>query len=74
MAKKSTADGPLIVALGHAVCHADAAELARLLRKEIPNIERLITTALGTALGVHGGPGTLLVATQPYRPIPDLRD
>ncbi len=72
VAKKSTADGPLIVALGHAVCHEDAAELTRLLRMEIPHIERFITTDLGTALGVHGGPGTLLVATQPYRPIPDV--
>ncbi len=74
VAKKSITDGPVIVAIGHAVCEEDAAELARLLRMEIPSIERFITTDLGTALGVHGGPGTLLVATQPYRPIPDLRD
>ena len=70
VAKKSITDSPVIVALGHAVCGEDAAELARLLRLEIPHIERLITTDLGTALGVHGGPGTLLVATQPYPPFP----
>ncbi len=72
VASKSRTDGDasLIVAIGHAVCLDDAVELARLLRKAIPNIERLITTDLGTALGVHGGPGTLMVATQPSRPIP----
>ncbi len=72
VASKSRTDGDasLIVAIGHAVCLDDAVELARLLRKAIPKIERLITTDLGTALGVHGGPGTLMVATQPSRPIP----
>ncbi len=71
VASKSRTDGDasLIVAIGHAVCLDDAVELARLLRKAIPKIERLITTDLGTALGVHGGPGTLMVATQPSRPI-----
>ena len=69
VAKRSASDAPLVVAIGHAICREDAVELARLLRAEIPNIERLITTDLGTALGVHGGPGTVMVATQPYRPI-----
>ena len=70
VARKSNTDQSLTVAIGHAVCLNDAVELARLLRKEIPEIERLITIDLGTALGVHGGPGTLMVATQPSRPIP----
>jgi hypothetical protein len=74
IARKSDPDSSLIVAIGHAICLDDAVELARLLRKEIPNIERLITTELGTALGVHGGPGTLMVATQPYRPVPAVAD
>jgi len=70
IARQSNTDQSLIVAIGHAVCLNDAVELARLLRKEIPDIERLVTIDLGTALGVHGGPGTLMVATQPSRPIP----
>jgi len=74
IAKHSTSDAPLVIAIGHALCREDAVELARLLRQEIPGIERLITTDLGTALGVHGGPGTLLVATQPHRPIPANSD
>ena len=69
IARRSKTDGGLVVSVGHAICREDAVELARLLRQEIPNIERLITTELGTALGVHGGPGTLIVATQPSRPI-----
>jgi DegV family protein with EDD domain len=74
IAKHSANNSPLIVAIGHALCREDAVELARLLRAEIPNIERLITTDLGTALGVHGGPGTMIVSTQPHRPIPGNSD
>jgi len=74
VARKSDTNRSLIVAIGHAVCLDDAVELARLLRKEIPDIERLTMTDLGTALGVHGGPGTLMVATQPSRPVPASAD
>ena len=70
IARKSSTGELLIVAIAHAVCLDDSVELARLLRKKIPNIQRLITTDLGTALGVHGGPGMLMVTTQPVRPIP----
>ena len=69
VAKRAASDAPSIIAIGHALCREDADELARLLRDEIPSIERLITMDLGTALGVHGGPGTIIVATQPHRPI-----
>ena len=69
VARKSNLDVPLVVAIGHAISRSEAVELARLLRQEIPNIERLITTDLGAALGVHGGPGTVMVATQPYHPV-----
>jgi DegV family protein with EDD domain len=71
IARRSNTNEPLIVAIGHGVCQEDATRLAELLRNEIPNIKRLITTNLGSALGVHGGPGTVMVATQPYRPIAD---
>jgi DegV family protein with EDD domain len=69
IAKRSNLDVPLVVAIAHALNRAEVVELARLLRQEIPNIERLITTDLGAALGVHGGPGTIMVATQPYYPV-----
>jgi DegV family protein with EDD domain len=56
---------PLRVSIGHALCPADAAELERHLRKELPSIESVTVTELGSALGAHGGRGTLIVATQP---------
>jgi DegV family protein with EDD domain len=56
----------LDVAIGHAICPEDAAELERELRLRFDNIHRTTITDIGAALGVHGGPGTLIVATQPY--------
>jgi DegV family protein with EDD domain len=58
--------GPLNIAVGHANCPDDAAELARLLRQELPQIKHLTMTELGAALGVHAGPGTLIAAVQPF--------
>jgi fatty acid-binding protein DegV len=63
----------LNIAIAHAVCPEDAAQLERLLRGMIPKIERLSVTKLGAALGVHGGPGTLLVAAQPSTRVPKVR-
>jgi len=48
------------------VCPEDAAELELELRHRFDNIHRTTITDIGAALGVHGGPGTLIVATQPY--------
>ncbi len=56
---------PLRVSIGHALCPEDAAELERLLRIDLPSIDSLTITELGSALGAHGGRGTLIVATQP---------
>jgi len=63
----------LNIAIAHAVCPDDAAHLERLLREMIPKIARLSVTKLGAGLGVHGGPGTLLVAAQPRTEIPEVR-
>ena len=51
---------------GEKVCAEEAAELERELRRLFDNIHRTTITDIGAALGVHGGPGTLIVATQPY--------
>lgn len=52
-----------------AVGHADAPDAAKQLLAElqarIPGIERSILVEIGTALGVHGGAGSLVVALQP---------
>jgi DegV family protein with EDD domain len=66
VAKRTPAADSLDVAIGHAVCHEDAVELERELRGHFGNIHRTTITDIGAALGVHGGPGTLIVATQPY--------
>jgi fatty acid-binding protein DegV len=72
VARLTPAAESLDVAIGHAVCPQDAAELERELRCRFDNIHRTTITDIGAALGVHGGPGTLIVATQPYsRPVRD---
>jgi len=54
--------------IGHA-CNPDgAARLAELLLARLPNVESHFVTELGTALGAHGGPGTLVVGLQEYPP------
>jgi DegV family protein with EDD domain len=63
--KHSVIDGPMHIAIGHALCPEDAEQLADCFRAELSDIKRLTVTELGSALGVHGGPGTLLVATMP---------
>jgi DegV family protein with EDD domain len=40
--------------------------LARQFRARVPNLGKLTICGLGPALGVHGGPGTLLAAVRPY--------
>ena len=56
----------LDVAVAHAVNPDEATELVRELRTVLDNVHRTTITDLGAALGVHGGPGTLIVATQPF--------
>jgi DegV family protein with EDD domain len=66
VARQTPAAEALDVAIGHAVCRDDAVALERELRSLFDNVHRTTITDIGAALGVHGGPGTLIVATQPY--------
>ncbi|MDH3532966.1 MAG: DegV family EDD domain-containing protein [Gammaproteobacteria bacterium] len=66
VARKVRAAGPISIAIGHAICADEAATIAVTLREKLPDIERLTIAELGAAIGVHGGPGTLVVATQPF--------
>lgn len=66
VARRTPADRPINVAVGHAQCVEDAAVLERHLRDRLPLIRTLTVTDLGAALGTHAGSGTLTVATQPY--------
>ena len=56
----------LDVAIAHATCPDAAAELEREFRRLFDNLHRTTITDIGAALGVHAGPGSLVVATQPY--------
>ena len=67
LVRRRMADG---VGYRVAVGHANAPEEGRLLLEEIcagrDNIHARYLTTLGTALGVHGGPGMLVAAIQEY--------
>ena len=67
VARRCRPDARLHLALGHAVCREDAEQLGKLLQELLPNTERLSITGLGSALGAHGGPGSLVVGVQEYR-------
>lgn len=56
----------LRIAIGHALCEDDACTLQRLLLGAFDDVESSRITEIGTAFGVHGGPGTLVVALQHY--------
>jgi DegV family protein with EDD domain len=66
VAKKIQDKGPMVIGVGHAVCPENAKVVEAGLNKALPDTERLSMAELGTALGVHGGPGTLIIAIQPY--------
>lgn len=66
VAKQIRSTGPTLVAIGHAISADEAATIEQVLRAEVPDMQRLSMAELGTAIGVHGGPGTLVVATQPW--------
>lgn len=50
------------LAVGHGQAEADARELQARLGDAMPNLERSYFTEIGAAVGVHAGPGTLVVA------------
>ncbi len=66
--------GNVDVAIGHAVCEQDAVALEQAIHERLPDIGKLSTTAIGTALGVHGGPGTLIVSMMPHRSADSVAD
>lgn len=65
VAKYCDADSAVDIRVGEAMCADDARRLSEALQSRLPNIRSLKTCPLGTALGVHGGPGTLLVSMRP---------
>ena len=53
------------IGIGQAICPEDAEKLALELKQRIPSIDKLKICDLGTGLGVHGGPGSLIVSFRP---------
>lgn len=60
------------VGIGHAVNPDGARKLEQAVRQYFSDIGKLTLTELGPGLGVHGGPGTLLIATGPYLSAQDV--
>jgi DegV family protein with EDD domain len=52
------------VLVGHGAAATEVQTLLAALRSRLANIESAYQTTLGTALGVHGGPGLLVVAVE----------
>jgi len=65
IARRAPKNQPIEVGVAHAICEEDARELAEQIRSLLPAVKKLTLSQLGTALGVHGGPGTLLVSFSP---------
>jgi hypothetical protein len=73
IARESNRNADLRISIGHALCAADADQLAAHLRDRLPNTVKISITELGSAIGVHGGPGTIVVGVQEYRPPEEFR-
>ncbi len=58
--------------IGHAICPEDAEILAVELQQRLVSLDELKICALGTGIGVHGGPGTLIVSIRPAMSVDDL--
>src|SRR5690606_32350491 len=56
------------VAVGHCNCAQDGERLLFLLRGSLPNVADAWLMPAGPALGVHAGPGALIVSIQEYQP------
>lgn len=64
--------GSLRFLVGHAEAPADATRLAETLAATLPDAECAGVTELGSAIGVHAGPGALVVGLQPrFEPVAD---
>lgn len=55
------------LAVGHAHCPADARQVMDRLKAGLPATEYDFIAETGPALGVHGGPGALVVSVQTFR-------
>jgi DegV family protein with EDD domain len=66
IARRSSKERKLRVAIGNAMCLDQARELVSMLHERLPLIVDCQVMNLGSAVGVHGGPGTLVVGVQEH--------
>ena len=66
IARRVSNERKLHVSIGHAMCLDPARELVSMLQERLPLIASCQVTNLGSAVGVHGGPGTLVVGIQEH--------
>ena len=66
--------GPVEIGVGHAICAEDAAALEQHLHNLLPDIRKSRISGVSPAIGVHGGPGSLLVAVKPWVSAQDIAD
>lgn len=71
---RRTPTGPVEIGIGHAICEDDARELDRHLHKLLPDIQKSCISGISPAIGVHGGPGSLLVAVKPWVSAQNIAD
>ena len=64
LGKKIEASKTYRILISHANCLEDAELLIALLKDKVKNLESISLTETGTAVGVHGGPGTLVAGIQ----------
>ena len=60
---------PSTIIISHCECEERANRLLKSLKNNIPNIDYSYVIDCGSALGVHIGPGSLVVGIQEYIPI-----
>jgi len=65
--RRCNPEAELRLSLAHAVCAEDAGQLRDRLLELLPNARQCKMTGLGSALGCHGGPRSLVVGVQEYR-------
>ena len=67
-------DLELRISIAHAICEEKALRLKSLLLERLPSVHSCEITELGAAIGVHGGPGCIVVGVQPYVSPDAIRD
>lgn len=67
IAKRVRVNSTARLSVGHALCESEALELLKLLQDSFGAEVTGSVTDIGSAFGVHGGRGTLVVALQNYR-------